>query len=50
MPKNTAPKQLTRRLAKAGRAILEGLADALLPQPRPQHRPIPIPVSGQRRR
>ena len=36
--------------SQTGRAILEGLVGALLPQPRPQHRPIPIPVTPPRRR
>jgi hypothetical protein len=50
MPKHTAPKETIRRLAQTGRAILEGLVGTLLPQPRPQHRPIPIPVTPPRRR
>ncbi|EYD71092.1 hypothetical protein [Limimaricola hongkongensis] len=50
MSKHTAPKQTIRKLAEAGRAILGELAGALVPQPRPQHRPIPIPVSRPPRR
>ncbi|MCZ4260527.1 hypothetical protein O4G76_06675 [Limimaricola sp. G21655-S1] len=50
MPKHTAPKETIRKLAEAGRAILDGVIGALLPQPRPEYRPIPIRTSEPRRR
>ena len=50
MPKHTVTKTTIRKLADAGRAVLDGLAGVLLPQPRPQHRPIPIRVTAPPRR
>jgi hypothetical protein len=50
MPKHTAQKETIRRLAEAGRALADVITGALLPQPRPQHRPIPIPVNKPRQR
>ncbi|WPY95932.1 hypothetical protein T8T21_07400 [Limimaricola variabilis] len=50
MPKHTPQKETIRRLAEAGRALADVITGALLPQPRPQHRPIPIPVNKPRQR
>ncbi|SDE46914.1 hypothetical protein [Limimaricola pyoseonensis] len=50
MSKRNDPIETIRKLAERGRSILAGLADAVLPQPQPDYRPIPIPADDRRRR